>query len=107
MDDLGEHRETPERGEPPEREPSDAAPGEQISAGELGEAVDGEAPTRAAGQVEVIIGELPDEHDLSRMLWTARCTFPSHGLLGTVDDRQKAESLKEAHLQEAHDGPQP
>jgi hypothetical protein len=45
---------------------------------------------------EVIVGEIPDEHDLTRMLWTARCTL--HGLLGTVDSREEAELLREKHL---------
>ena len=51
---------------------------------------------------EVIIGEIPDAHDLSHMLWTARCTVPSHGLLGTFENREEAENAKRAHLLRDH-----
>ena len=34
-----------------------------------------------AGLGDVIIGEIPDAHNLARLLWTARCTVPAHGQL--------------------------
>jgi hypothetical protein len=67
------------------------------SAGEGGEASD--APAASASDVEVVVGEIPDAHDLSRMLWTARCTDEAHGLLGTVPTRDEAEALAASHLQ--------
>ena len=45
-----------------------------FSAGEVGEAVDGDGAGVDAGLGDVIIGEIPDARDLARMLWTARCT---------------------------------
>lgn len=65
-----------------------------FSAGEVGDASLGGAGDIAG--VEAIVGEIPDEHDLSRMLWTARCS--QHGLLGTVDTREEAELLRVSHL---------
>ena len=44
-----------------------------------------------AGLGDVIVGEIPDAHNLAHMLWTARCTVPSHGLLGTFENREMAE----------------
>ena len=73
-----------------------------FSAGETGEAVDVDDAARDAGLAEVIIGEIPDPHDLSHMLWTARCTVPSHGLLGTFENREEAENAKRAHLLRDH-----
>jgi hypothetical protein len=75
-----------------------------FSAGETGEAVDVDVDdaARDAGLAEVIIGEIPDAHDLSHMLWTARCTVPSHGLLGTFESQEEAENAKRAHLLRDH-----
>jgi hypothetical protein len=73
-----------------------------FSAGETGEAVDVDGAARDAGLAEVIIGEIPDPHNLSHMLWTARCTVPSHGLLGTFENREEAENAKRAHLLRDH-----
>ena len=64
--------------------------------GQMGGAAPGGAED--AGRPEVIIGEIPDAHDLSVMLWTARCTLPAHGLLGTFESREDAERLRERHL---------
>ena len=50
------------------------------------------------------MGEIPDADDLTRWLWTARCTVPTHGLLGTFATREAAESAKQRHLLVAHDG---
>jgi hypothetical protein len=36
------------------------------------------------------------------MLWTARCTFPPHGLLGKFGTREQAEQKKEEHLLARH-----
>ena len=76
----------------------DRGPG---AAGETGLAEDGPGDEEAA---EVIVGEIPDAHDLSHMLWTARCTFARHGLLGTFEERGGAEAAKQQHLVAAHGG---
>jgi hypothetical protein len=68
---------------------------EAISAGESGQAAEG-GGRDAAVAPEVIIGEIPDEHDITKMLWTARCSL--HGLLGSVETREGAELLRERHL---------
>jgi hypothetical protein len=69
-----------------------------FSAGEVGRAVDADEAGVDAGLGDVIIGEIPDAHNLSHMLWTARCTVPSHGLLGTFENREMAEDAKRTHL---------
>jgi hypothetical protein len=73
-----------------------------VSAGEAGAAVDAGSASDDAGQAQVIVGEIPDEHDLTKMLWTARCTFPPHGLLGQFGTRDQAERKKEEHLLARH-----
>jgi hypothetical protein len=70
-----------------------------LSAGETGEA---DAAAQDAGLGDVIVGEIPDPHDLTRMLWTARCTVPSHGLLGTFEGREAAENARRQHLLVVH-----
>lgn len=55
--------------------------------------------------VEVIIGEIPDAEDSTKMLWTARCDDPNHDLLGTFHTRDQAEAAKAAHLRSEHGGP--
>jgi hypothetical protein len=65
---------------------------EAVAAGESGRASGGNEDAKA----DVLVGEIPDEHDLSRMLWTARCHI--HGLLGTVDSREEAERIRARHL---------
>jgi hypothetical protein len=77
-----------------------------VSAGEMGQAADATSAGEDAGLGEVIVGEIPDPHDLSHMLWTARCTIPAHGLLGTFEEQQQAESARHAHLLGQHGGPQ-
>ena len=44
----------------------------------------------------------PIAHNLAHLLWTARCTVPSHGLLGTFETRELAEDAKRAHLLLVH-----
>jgi hypothetical protein len=78
-----------------EAETSDAA-------GETGKAVAAPSPARGDETVEVIIGEIPDTHDLAHMLWTARCTYPPHGLLGHFATRDEAEQAKVEHLRAEH-----
>jgi hypothetical protein len=73
-----------------------------FSAGEVGEAVDGDGAGEDAGLGDVIIGEIPDAHNLAHMLWTARCTVPSHGLLGTFENQEMAENAKRTHLLLVH-----
>jgi len=73
-----------------------------FSAGEVGEAVDADDAGVDAGLGDVIIGEIPDAHNLAHMLWTARCTVPSHGLLGTFETREMAEDAKRTHLVLVH-----
>lgn len=65
-------------------------------AGEEGRA---DAPTGRRG-AEVIVGAIPDTEDLSHMLWTARCTAASHGLLGHFETREAADEARTAHLAE-------
>lgn len=55
--------------------------------------------------VEVIIGEIPDARDSTKMLWTARCQDADHDLLGTFDTRDQAEAAGTKHLQSAHGTP--
>jgi hypothetical protein len=52
--------------------------------------------------VSIIIGEIPDAHDLSVMRWTARCTDASHDLLGYYDSRGEAEAAGQEHLDTVH-----
>jgi hypothetical protein len=75
---------------------------ETFSAGEVGEAAGADDAGEDAGLGEVIIGEIPDAHNLAHMLWTARCTVPSHGLLGTFENREMAEAAKRTHLLLVH-----
>jgi hypothetical protein len=49
-----------------------------------------------------VVGEIPDADDLTRMLWTARCTFPPHGILGSFESRELAERAKTSHLLVKH-----
>jgi hypothetical protein len=83
-------------------DPLTAVPEGTFSAGETGEAVDADGAAADAGLGEVIVGEIPDAHDLAHMLWTARCTVPAHGLLGTFETREMAEEAKRAHLLLVH-----
>jgi hypothetical protein len=71
--------------------------GDTVSAGETGHAVADDS-AQDAGLEEVIVGEIPDATDITRMLWTARCTNPAHGLLGTYESQEQAEQAKEQHL---------
>jgi hypothetical protein len=75
---------------------------DSFSLGETGEALDTAAPSTDVGQSEVIVGEIPDAHEITRLVWTARCTFPPHGLLGTFPDREGAELKKREHLLSKH-----
>jgi len=79
-----------------------AEPDQTVSAGEGGDAVDGNGAVEDAGVEEVIVGEIPDAHNLSHMLWTARCLVPAHGLLGTFESREEAENARRAHLLRKH-----
>jgi hypothetical protein len=76
----------------------DAAEEDTISAGETGEAVAIGDAAQDAGLEEVIVGEIPDASDITRLRWTARCANPAHGLLGTFDCQEQAEQAKEHHL---------
>lgn len=73
-----------------------------ISAGEAGRAVDGADPSTGRPDVDVIIGEIPDAHDITVMRWTARCSDPEHDLLGTFDSEQEARQAKDEHLASQH-----
>ena len=68
------------------------------SAGEMGTAVNTEKSAGAGSRVEVVVGEIPDAEDLTRMLWTARCTDAGHGLLGTFAQQTEAEECRKQHL---------
>ena len=73
-----------------------------ISAGEAGRAADANDSSTSQSDVEVIIGEIPDAHDISVMRWTARCTDPEHDLLGYFDTEQEARQAREEHLASQH-----
>jgi hypothetical protein len=73
-----------------------------VSAGEFGDAIDVDSAAEDAGLGEVIVGEIPDAKDLSHMLWTARCTIPAHGLLGTFENEEQAENARRQHLLTVH-----
>jgi hypothetical protein len=66
--------------------------------------MDASSAAQDAGLDEVIVGEIPDADDLTRMLWTARCTIPAHGLLGTFENEAKAENARRQHLLTEHGG---
>ncbi len=51
---------------------------------------------------EVIIGEIPDAEDSTKLLWTARCDDADHDLLGTFETRDQAEAARTTHLQSEH-----
>ena len=70
-----------------------------LSAGEAG-AADGGA--KAHSRIEVVIGEIPAADEPTTMLWTARCSEPSHDLLGHFDTREDAEKARAEHLASAH-----
>jgi hypothetical protein len=83
-------------------ETEDPANDDTFSPGETGEAVEADEAECVAGTADVIVGEIPDADELTRMLWTARCTFPAHGRLGTFDVREQAEEAKRRHLLDRH-----
>lgn len=86
----------------PEDEPSPPAREDSISAGEGGKAAEVEIPTASGTKAEVIIGKIPDTHDLATLLWTARCSDPDHGLLGHFDTEEAAIAAKDDHLASQH-----
>jgi hypothetical protein len=88
----------------PEDELAVAVKEGSLSAGEVGAASDDDRISIPNDGTEVIIGEIPDIHELSVMRWTARCTIPSHDLLGSFDTRDEAEQAKIEHLASAHTG---
>lgn len=73
-----------------------------ISAGEAGRAADADDSSTSRSGVEVVIGEIPDAHDISVMRWTARCSDPEHDLLGYFDTEQVARQVREEHLASQH-----
>jgi hypothetical protein len=73
-----------------------------VSAGETGAAADASEPATEPDGSEVVVGEIPDATDLTRMLWTARCTYSRHGLLGTYPDQEAAEAARQQHLLVEH-----
>ncbi|HEY1829622.1 MAG TPA: hypothetical protein VGG38_05185 [Acidimicrobiales bacterium] len=88
-----------------------AAPGDElstatdegsISAGEGSRAADADVPAASSFKAEVIIGEIPDTHDLAKMLWTARCSDREHDLLGHFDTQEEAVAAKDEHLAGQH-----
>jgi hypothetical protein len=50
----------------------------------------------------VIVGEIPAADDPTIMLWTARCSDPTHDLLGHFASRAEAEDIKIQHLDAEH-----
>jgi hypothetical protein len=85
--------------------PAQAAAEGSLSAGETGQAVDGDATASSEGAAEVIIGEIPDAEDLTHMLWTVRCSDDPHGRIGTFETREEAEQAKRDHLLNEHGRP--
>jgi hypothetical protein len=67
------------------------------SAGESGKAGGG-----GVDEAEVIVGEIPMEDDPSTLQWTARCSDPSHDLLGHFESRDEAEGCGNQHLKDEH-----
>jgi hypothetical protein len=86
----------------PENEPSHAAREVSISAGQGGKAAEVEISTAGGTKAEVIIGKIPDTHDLAKLLWTVRCSDPDHGLLGHFDTQETAIAAKDDHLASQH-----
>jgi hypothetical protein len=72
-----------------------------LSAAEGTVSVPGEGVT-VPSRSEVFIGEIPAPEDTTTMLWTVRCSEPSHDLLGHFETREEAESAKDDHLRAAH-----
>jgi hypothetical protein len=70
---------------------------ETFSAGETGEAAEA-----SSEDGEIIIGEIPAAGDPTTLFWTARCTDPTHDLLGHFDTRSEAEDAGERHLKSRH-----
>jgi hypothetical protein len=92
------------------QQPTESAPPEvdqqavregTVSAGEVGTA-DGGAKANSGS--EVVIGEIPAADEPTTMLWTARCSEPSHDLLGHFGTREDAENARAEHLAAAHGG---
>lgn len=81
----------------------DEAAGEEntLSAGEFGAA---DSVAGGLTGVEVFVGEIPAEDETTKMLWTARCSDPSHDLLGHFRTRDDAEAARAEHLKSAHGG---
>jgi hypothetical protein len=88
----------PPESAPPEVDQQAAREG-TLSAGEAG-AADGGARTQSGS--EVVIGEIPAADDPTTMLWTARCSEPSHDLLGHFDTQEDAEKARAEHLEAEH-----
>jgi hypothetical protein len=86
----------------PEDDLTTAAKEGTISAGEAGRAVDGDGSPQSPSDVEVVIEETPDPHDISRMRWAARCGDHEHDLLGYFDSEQEAHQARENHLATQH-----
>jgi hypothetical protein len=93
---AGDMEETPVENEPGETTVASV----DVPAGEAGEAAAADPPANRSDQAEVIVGKIPDVHDLAHMLWTARCT--EHGLLGHFESKDEAEHAKAAHLESEH-----
>ena len=86
----------------PGDESATAAEEGTLSVGEAGDAVDSSQSDQTQHDTEVIIGEIPDAHDPIRLLWTARCSFAGHDLLGHFYTRAEAELAGVDHLQRMH-----
>jgi hypothetical protein len=84
--------------------PTDGA-ARPLATSESGWATEVDESAVDAGLGDVVICEIPDANDLTHMVWTARCTLPSHGLLGTFVTREMADQAKQKHLLLAHGRP--
>ena len=45
-----------------------------------------------------MIEKIPDPHDLTVLLWAARCSDPQHDLLGHFDSEEEVNEAKQSHL---------
>jgi hypothetical protein len=92
---------------PVQESPDGEMQGEQeetFSAGEAGEAGAADGVTGGLSRTEVVIGEIPAADEPTTMLWTARCSEPTHDLLGHFGTRDEAETTRTEHLRTAHGG---
>ena len=80
----------------PDDDLAQAAEEGSLSAGEGGRAAD--VSSADPPKVEVVIEKIPDPHDLTVLLWAARCSDPEHDLLGHFDSEEEVNDARQSHL---------